>query len=129
MKKTVSICMIFIIACYIVGCTKGSFVVLSGEENNTSTQMIMKYKKFTGYKETQIKVQEGEIINVSVAFVTDSGSLDAYIAKDNDKSNAIYSGNDVTTSSFTVALKEAGTYTLRVDGDKHSGSYSFRWLN
>lgn len=127
MRKIISIGMFVILVISLAGCTKGSYKMISGEVNNTSTQMAMNYKQFTGHNETEIKVKDGEEVKVSVKIVTDGGNLDAYIAKDNNSSNSVYKGNDIKTSSFTVTLKEAGTYTLRVDGDKHSGSYSFNW--
>ena len=127
MKKTITIVIITFIMMFLIGCTKSSYVIISGEDHDTSTQMSMTYKQFSGYKETRIKVKDGEEVKVSVKIVTEGGTLDAYIAKDNNESTAVYTGNDITTSNFTVTLKDAGTYTIRVDGDKHSGSYLFNW--
>ena len=127
MKKIISIGIITFIMMLLAGCTKSSYVIISGEDHDTSTQMSMTYKQFSGYKETRIKVKDGEEVKVSVKIVTEGGTLDAYIAKDNNESTAVYTGNDITTSNFTVTLKDAGTYTIRVDGDKHSGSYLFNW--
>jgi len=128
MRKTILIgIMATVIMVFLVGCTKSSYVIISGEDNNTSTQMSMTYKQFSGFKETQIKVKDGEEVKVSVEIVSNGGTLDAYIAKDNDESTAVYKGNDIKSSDFTVTLKEAGTYTIRVDGDKHVGGYMFYW--
>jgi len=127
MKRMISIVLIMVIMMVLTGCTKSSYILISGEENDSSTQISMTYKEFSGYKEAQIKVKDGEEIKVSVRVVTYGGSIDAYIAKDNDVSKAVYEGNNIKTSSFTVTLKEAGTYTIRIDGDKHSGSYLFYW--
>jgi hypothetical protein len=111
------------------GCTCGSGTVKNGVENNTPTKMSMLYEEFTGYKQTHINVEAGKPVVVVVSIVTEKGSIDAYIARDNDIANSSYQGNDIPTSSFTVTLTEAGKYTVRVDAEKHTGSYSFSWGN
>jgi hypothetical protein len=108
-------------------CTCGSGTVKNGVEYNTPTKMSMLYEEFTGYKQTNINVEAGKPVVVVVSIVTEKGSIDAYIAKDNDIANSSYQGNDVPTMSFTVTLTEAGKYTVRVDAQKHTGSYSFSW--
>ncbi|MBP7331354.1 MAG: hypothetical protein KBA08_03475 [Firmicutes bacterium] len=111
----------------LTGCTKGSSIVKNGSELNTPTKMSMIYDEFSGYKETQIKVEEGQPVQVKVSFVTVRGPIDAYIAKDNNRENSSYEGHAIPTSEFTVTLKEQGIYTIRVDAKNHSGSYSFSW--
>lgn len=111
----------------VTGCTKGSGITKNGSELNTSTKMSMIYDQFSGYKETQIKVKEGQPVEVTVNIVTEKGSIDAYISKDNNRENSSYEGHAIPTSAFTVTLKEQGIYTIRVDAKNHSGSYSFSW--
>ena len=111
----------------VTGCTKGTGMIKNGNELNTSTKMSMIYDEFTGYKESQIKVIEGQPVEVNVSIVTEKGTIDAYIARDNNKNNSSYEGHAIPTSSFTVTLKEEGIYTIRVDTKNHSGSYSFSW--
>ncbi len=108
-------------------CTTGSGTVKNGVEYNSSTKMSMLYDEFTGYKQTHIDVGENETIEVVVSIVTEKGSIDAYIAKDNDIANSSYKGHDIPTMTFTVTLSEPGRYTVRVDAEKHTGSYSFSW--
>ncbi len=129
MKKKYLLPIILVITIVMVfnGCSRGSYSCKNSIEVNTHTKMSMSYEKFKGYKETEITVKEGESVVVSVEIVTESGSINAYIAKDNDKKNCSYEGNDIQTSSFDVTLSEAGKYTLRVDADNHKGSYSFSW--
>ncbi|MDD4924145.1 MAG: hypothetical protein PHF74_04845 [Dehalococcoidales bacterium] len=110
-------------------CTVGSGTVKNGVEYNSSTKMAMLYDEFSGYKQTHIDVRQNETVEVVVSIVTEKGSIDAYIAKDNDIANSSYEGHDIPTMSFTVTLSEPGRYTVRVDADKHKGSYSFSWGN
>ena len=111
----------------VTGCTKGSGMIKNGSELNTPTKMSMVYDKFNGYKETQIKVKEEQPVEVTVSIVTEKGSIDAYISKDNNEENYSYEGHAIPTSTFTVTLKEPGIYTIRVDAKNHFGSYSFSW--
>ncbi len=111
----------------LTGCTKGSGIIKNGSELNTSTKMSMMYDEFNGHKETQINVIEGQPVDVTVSFVTEKGSINAYIAKDNNTKKCSYEGHAIPTSSFTVTLKEQGIYTIRVDAKNHSGGYSFSW--
>jgi hypothetical protein len=127
MKKLAFIPLLLILISLINGCTTGSGVVLNASELNTTTKMSMTYEKFTGHKQTHIEVKENSPVEVAVNFVTEKGSLDAYIAKDNDTSDCSYEGHDISTSSFTVTLSEPGNYTVRVDAEDHTGSYSFSW--
>ena len=108
------------------GCTVGSGVTINSQELNTPTRMSMLYDRFTGHRQTKITVKD-EPITVKVNIVTEKGDIDAYIARDNDKAGSVYEGNSIPTSSFTVTLNEPGSYTLRVDANNHTGSYSFFW--
>ena len=127
MKKTALIYPVFILILLLCACTIGSGTARNATELNTPTKMSMQYDKFNGFKETSLKVEDGGEITVSVNIITEKGSIDAYIAKNSDQSEAAYEGHDVPTSSFTVTLSEPGTYTIRVDADDHCGAYSFSW--
>lgn len=127
MKKNGLLLVLLVLITILGGCTRGSGTVTNASELHTSTKMSMLYDKFNGYKEAQIKVKEGESVVVTVNFVTESGSIDAYIAKNNDTDNSSYEGHDISTSSFTVTLSEQRNYTIRVDAKDHTGSYSFSW--
>lgn len=52
-----------------------------------------------------------------------------YIAKDGDRENAIYEGNDIPTSEFTVSAKEAGDYIIWIEASNFAGEYSFEISN
>ena len=131
MKKHLNLALfiiVFMLLTTMLGaCVLGSGFVKKGVEYNSSTKMSMIYEEFTGYKQTHIDVEAGKPVEVIVSIVTEKGIIDAYIAKDNNIADSSYKGNDIPTSSFTVTLTQAGRYTLRVDADKHTGSYSFSW--
>lgn len=110
-----------------VSCNSGgSFVVRKSIEKNTLTTMSMSYEKFDGYKYRNIKVTEP--ITITISFTTKSGTLNAYIAKDDDKNNAIFNQSNIQTSeNISVEITQSGTYTIKVIGENHSGSYKFVW--
>ncbi|MGM9681945.1 MAG: hypothetical protein ACI3XR_10640 [Eubacteriales bacterium] len=85
----------------------------------------MSYEKFDGTKEYSIRVKDGETLAVKVSIVTEGGSLALTIAQNGDQ--PAYRGKDLPTTDFTVYLKEAGTYTVTLTADEHSGSYSLDW--
>lgn len=119
--------LIIMLALLVCGCTRGSFTVTQATEISTSTRMSMSHKRFSGFKETSFKVQEGETITVRAEITTEAGSLNAWIGKDGEAGAKAYQGNDIPTSEFTVTLFDAGTYTIHVAGEKHQGSYDFTW--
>lgn len=126
MKKITSI-LIFVLCIALTGCTTGSFSAKNASEVNTSTKMSMTYDNFNGWKKAKLTVKEGETVEVQVSFVTQSGELEAYIAKDDDYVKSVYMGNNIQTSSFVVTISQPGEYTIKVTAKKHSGSYSFSW--
>lgn len=107
-------------------CGYGAYTTVMSVETSTLSEKAMSYEKFNGYKSYKFKVDEDETVTVAVKFTSESGKLSAYIAKDNDKSRAVYEGNDVPTSEFTVNITDSGDYTIRLDAENHKGSYSFK---
>ena len=124
MKKIVLV-LILILSLAFTGCSKNMNYEILAFGNSTSSEMSSSYKLFNGTKDTKLTVGEGESVEVKVDIVTKSGTLDAFIYKDESKYD--YEGHDISTSSFTVTLSEPGDYTIKVKAKKHKGSYSFTW--
>lgn len=126
MKKKFFTSLIVALMLFLTGCTD-SWLIINGVTYNTPTLFSMRYERFDGHKEREIIVDSNETLIISVAVETISGKLDAYIAKDNNTEDCSYQGNDIQTTSFTVTLSQAGSYTIRVDADHHNGRFSFNW--
>ncbi|WP_024831214.1 hypothetical protein [Ruminiclostridium josui] len=107
------------------GCTYGSYTSLKSVESNTSSMMSMRYERFNGYKATNIKVKEDNPIDVNFDIVSDKGKLNMSIT--DEEGESVYEGKEVPTSSFVVRLDKSGKYKLKVQGEKHSGSYKITW--
>lgn len=76
-------------------------------------------------KKRSFQVGENETVKIRVSVEKRDGVLNVYIAKDGDKENAIYKGEDITTSEFIVSAKEAGDYIIWIEADNFEGEYSF----
>ena len=109
------------------GCSRGSFTLLIGDEEHSPSHYAMHYERFSGYKEIELEVKENEPRVVDVDVVTTKGTLSAWIANRDNLEKPSYEGRNIPTSTFTVTLSEPGTYTLHVEGDNHTGSFSFSW--
>ncbi|MEG2814259.1 MAG: hypothetical protein RSA79_06630 [Oscillospiraceae bacterium] len=126
-KKISLILLTIILTINLSGCTYGAIKTTNSIEKNTSNKFSMTYDKLSGYKATEINVKKGQSVEINVNIVTDGGTLNAYIAKDNKKEDAVYNGEELKTSEFNVTLSEEGKYTIRIDAEDHSGSYAFVW--
>lgn len=125
MKKVLlCLCLLFCL----VGCGKISVQgesVINGKKRQTSSSFSSSYDSFKGVREYHIKVNEDETLQVKIDIKTTSGKLKIVIALgDNDP---IYTGTISEDVSFTVNLKQAGNYTVKIETNKHEGSYSFNW--
>lgn len=89
--------------------------------------MSMRYEYFDGYKYKTIEVEEGETKTVSISIVSNSGKLIVYVAKDNDINHAQFYRPDIATGEYSVTLREAGKYTVKVIAITHRGSYKITW--
>lgn len=123
MKRLLVFPLILIMLLGFSGCSN-SFMI-GAFETTTNHKMSASYIRFSGTNDKELTVKEGETIEISVKIKTKSGSIDAYIY--NEDKEYSYEGEDIPTSSFTVTLTEPGDYSIKVDADKHKGSYSFSW--
>lgn len=122
MKKVFISSIVAILILGFCGCSRS--LSIGAVENNTTHKMSASYIRSTGTHERKITLEEGEIIEVSVKIKTESGSIAAFISRE-DK--VYYEGHDIETSSFTVSLADPGEYTIQVDTNKHKGGYTFEW--
>jgi len=125
MKKIILMILILIISVSFAGCTYGSEFTIGSVENNTLSSMSMKYAKFSGNKNKNITVKEGDTCVVSVDIKTEEGKIDLFIKDDNG--NIAYEGHNIPTSNFTVKLSEAGKYKISIEAKNHKGSYTSKW--
>lgn len=125
MKDTIIIIILTFIAVVLTGCS-------SGEKHDK--QPIMDCEVITaddgssvvrknGEEHRSFTALEGEVGEIAVSVGRVSGVLDITVFSDGKA--AIYEGNDVPTSEFTVYAKEKGDYTICVKAEDFVGDYSF----
>lgn len=122
MKKIV-ISLLTLLIIVMSGCS--STVQIGSVENNSKHEFSASYYQLNGTKIKQVKVDEGEPLNVSMNITTKKGSIDVFIYKDSD--NYEYKGNNMSDHSSEVTLSAPGTYTIKVVAKDHRGSYQFIW--
>ena len=90
----------------------------SGSVMGTSRELHMKYTAFNTTEAQALDLEAGDEIAVSV--VSQEGAVSLAIQKEG--AQPIYQGEDLTTQDFTVAVEEAGWYTVTVTGSGAVGS-------
>lgn len=125
MKKMYLLALIFVVSSF-WGCTTETGVI-NEHESNSSTGISMSYEKFSGCKQRLIEVKDNAPFVITVDIVSESGSIDVYITRENGQEGHSYEGHSIQTSIFTVTLTEPGNYTIQVEAKKHIGGYSFSW--
>lgn len=116
---------VFLVACTSCKSKKNGNLTIASVRNQTSNSFSATYSYFNGEREYTIKVKDGNPLAVKVNVTTDDGDLS--ISVDKKGGGNFYQGNKIPTFSFTLNLKESGTYVVKIKANKHSGSYSFEW--
>ena len=129
MKKTIVILLVFALALctvlplMVTGCaaTGGRYLTTMSVENNTATSFSMQYESFDGYRIYKFKLDKTTEVNIR--FETIEGRLDCLITRDGE---TYYESEDIKSSGFGMGFPK-GSYTVRMTGDHHKGSFSFDW--
>lgn len=125
MKDTIIIIILTFIAVVLTGCS-------SGEKHDKQPSMECEVitaddgsniVRKSGEEHSSFTIDEGEVGEIAVSVRRVSGVLNITIGSDGKA--AIYEGNDVPTSEFTVYAKENGEYTICVKAEDFVGDYSF----
>ncbi len=125
-KKTNLIWIVIVIAIVLIsiGLTGGLGTIRSGTRvmffsNEGRDYWKAEYQYFDGYMQRNLWMEENDVLKVSIE--TDEGEIDLEI-KDSE-GNVIFSEKAIETKEFEVEV--SGKITVRVDGEKHEGSFSF----
>ncbi|MDE5910447.1 MAG: hypothetical protein K2H52_17225 [Lachnospiraceae bacterium] len=91
-----------------------------GSRTGNENQLIMEYEILNMTDTQNLELKDGDIVHFDVT--SKSGSVAISLQKGEDK--PIYEESDIPTSTFQVAIKDSGTYTVSVTGHKAKGSVS-----
>lgn len=125
MKDTIIIIILTFIAVVLTGCSSGekhdkqptmNCEVITADDGSSVVRK-------NGEEHSSFTTLEGEIVEIAVSVQRVSGVLDITVFSDGK--DAIYEGNDVPTSEFTVYAKEKGEYTICVKAENFVGDYLF----
>ena len=127
-KRLLIITIISILAISLFGCnSSGKYVVKKmSKEDNGNNYMEMTYEYFDGYKYKKVKANKGNILELSLNVTTKGGKLNILVL--NDKEEEIYSNYDLNGNiNEKIDIDEDGKYMIKIEGDKHEGSYDISW--
>ena len=127
-KRLLIITIISILAISLFGCnSSGKYVVKKmSKEDNGNNYMEMTYEYFDGYKYKKVKANKGNILELSLNVTTKGGKLNILVL--NDKEEEIYSNYDLNGNiNEKINIDEDGKYMIKIEGDKHEGSYDISW--
>ena len=81
---------------------------------------------FDGYKYKKVDANKGNILELSLNVTTKGGKLNILVL--NDKEEEIYSNYDLNGNiNEKINIDEDGKYMIKIEGDKHEGSYDISW--
>ncbi len=129
-KRLLIITIISILAISLFGCnSSGKYVVKKmSKEDNGNNCMEMTYEYFDGYKYKKVEANKGNILELSLNVTTKGGKLNILVL--NDKEEKIYSNYDLNgniNEKIKINIDEDGKYMIKIEGDKHEGSYDISW--
>lgn len=127
-KRLLIITIISILAISLFGCnSSGKYVVKKmSREDNGNNYMEMTYEYFDGYKYKKVEANKGNILELSLNVTTKGGKLNILVL--NDKEEEIYSNYDLNGNiNEKINIDEDGKYMIKIEGDKHEGSYDISW--
>lgn len=107
----------------LTACKRGGFLLVGNVSTQRDGKISMKYKKFDGEKSYCAEFKADETIAVTVE--TESGKLAMRIGKQGEE--AVYEGGFTEDFSFTVTIKQPGTYTIYLSAKNHQGGFALEW--
>ncbi|MGN0634904.1 MAG: hypothetical protein ACI4I5_01675 [Acutalibacteraceae bacterium] len=125
MKRTLSFLFALALLLTLFGCEKAG--VTGNADGNieitNDNSVYMQYSLFDGERTYPVDAQTP--LRMKMTFKSVSGTLRVEVGKDGETPD--FAGNITKDSESTVNLTTPGTYTIRLRGEKHTGSYNFEW--
>ena len=115
MKKIMTIFSVMLLIISLSACSPDFHGSRTGNDN----QLIMEYTAFNTTDSQDLVVEAGDTIHVGI--VIEDGHLSYKIQKNDDEPIA-ESESIFFSEEFDVEVKESGTYTVTVTGEKAKGS-------
>ena len=123
MKK--AILLLLCVSMMLCGCASGSSFTKNSIESMTDTTWTMSYEQFDGMRTMKVPLEESAAAQFTIAIETKSGALGLYIT--GADGTEYYKGSDLPTSEFTVMADKGGSFEIRIEADRHCGSFAVSW--
>lgn len=101
--------------------TKGSIVIL---ENPNGTGFTMDFKEWSTKNKCELSLNRGDVLQIEV--VRESGEITLTISGKNGSEP--YTGNDLESGIFTVAVSETDEYVIRITSKDATGKITVKNL-
>ena len=118
MKKVITIFSVIFLITLLTACSPD----FNGSRTGNDNQLIMEYTAFNTTDSQDLVVEAGDTIHTEI--VIEDGQLSYKIQKNDDEPIA-ESESIFFSEEFDVEVKESGTYTVTVTGEKAKGSVKF----
>lgn len=110
-----------IIAILSCSATKGSILIL---ENPNGKDFTIDFKEWSAKNKCELSLNRGDVLQIEVA--RESGEINLTLSGKNGSEP--YTGNDLQTGIFTVAVSEKDEYVLQITGKEATGKISVKNL-
>lgn len=101
--------------------TKGSIVIL---ENPNGTGFTMDFKEWSAKNKCELSLNRDDVLQIEVA--RESGEIALMVSGKNGSEP--YTGNDLESGIFTVAVSETDEYVIRIAGEDATGKITVKDL-
>lgn len=125
LKKMLVIFLVTIVI-LIAGCSGGNYTITIGEVDFKKDSASGSYERFNGYKYKDIKLEEGNIINLNLNVITEEGCLEVKVL-DKENNEMLIMDSYTVEQEQQLFIEKTGKYKIRVEGDKHKGEFLLEW--
>lgn len=101
--------------------TKGSIVIL---ENPNGTGFTMDFKEWSAKNKCELSLTRDDVLQIEVS--RESGEIALMVSGKNGSEP--YTGNDLESGIFTVAVSETDEYVIRITGKDATGKITVKNL-
>lgn len=120
-KLTTGIALAAILLLSSCAAPNGGIVIL---ENPNGTGFTMDFTRFNAKNKCELSLADGDVLQVEVT--RDSGEIALTVSGKNG--DEPYTGNDLESGIFTIAVSEADEYVFRITGKDATGKITVKNL-
>lgn len=118
-KRAIGIILISVLLISACAAPKGGIVIL---ENPDGTGFTMDFNRFNKENKCELSLAGGDVVQVEVA--RESGEIALTVGGKNGSEP--YTGNDLQSGIFTVAVSETDEYVFRISGRDATGKVTVK---